>query len=138
MGFRKQKITYNLVWPEDHDYHGLEVLTKSLSVSELMDLTRMAEKANAADADMAADASDKMLSTFAKSLISWNLEDEDGTPVPATRDGISDQDMAFVQSVLAEWMGAVAGVSAPLDKASASTGISGETLNLAELSSPLK
>lgn len=138
MGFRKQKKIYNLVWPEDHEYSGLEVNAASLSVSELMDLTRMGEKAKSADADMANDASDKMLTTFAKALVSWNLEDEDGTPVPATRDGFSSQDMAFVQAVLAEWMGAIAGVSAPLDGTSDSGGTSGETLNLAELSSPLK
>ena len=42
-----------------------------------------------------------------KALIEWNLEDEDGTPVPATIEGLLAQPPAFVSFLLSEWLKAV-------------------------------
>lgn len=133
-GFRLPKKTYNITWPENHDYAGLEVRAHGVSVGVVQELGRLQEKA----ADNTADVTDFLISVFDKALISWNLETEDGRPVPADRGGILSQDMELVMSVIGEWMTAITGVSPPLNQPSGSTGISDqETLSLANLSQSL-
>lgn len=57
---------------------------------------------------------------FADSLISWNLEEDDGTPIPCTRDALFtkvDNDLAL--SLATEWIERLGGkVDAPLQQSS--------------------
>ncbi len=51
-------------------------------------------------------------------LISWNLQDSDGNPVPATADGFCSQPPAFASAVLSHWKDAVTGLTTPLEEPS--------------------
>jgi hypothetical protein len=116
MGYRRTKKKYRLTF-EDEDLAGLEVLMGSLSIAEFMELTEASTAAQAAG-DTAGNAVTGLLEKFAGSIVSWNLEDEDGSPVPATFDGVKAQELGFVMSVVMAWMDAVAAVD-PTSRASA-------------------
>jgi hypothetical protein len=65
-----------------------------------------------------------LFETFATALVSWNLEDEDGTPVSADLEGIQSQDMEFILAVVRAWLEAVSSVNAPLGEGSTGGGTS--------------
>lgn len=116
MGYKRK--LYHLTWPEDHALHGLEVTTKGLTVERLFKMTTLASGLGGGGAAEQADAATKLFAEFARCLISWNLEEDDSTPVPATAEGVADQDMGFMIGLIMAWMDAVAGVDIPLPAAS--------------------
>lgn len=78
-----------------------------------MELTEWENKDSYTREDM-----EEVFGEFAKVLVSWNLEDEDGEPVPTTYEGLMSYDFQFVLAVVLGWMQAVAGVPTPLDRPS--------------------
>jgi hypothetical protein len=117
MGYKRK--AYTLVWPEGHDLHGLEVTTKGLPVKKLFELVQLSDQlTGGGDTGEMVTVADKLFAGFAERLVSWNLEDDDGTPVPATLEGVQDQDMDFMVSLIMTWMNEVANVDAPLPQAS--------------------
>ena len=105
----------------DPEYAGLEVRVKSLPVGQLLKVGRFADTAREAfDLSMVED----LFTAFAGSLISWNLEEPEGVPVPATLDGVLSQETDFMIAVALEWATTLAGVSADLGKDSSSGPIS--------------
>lgn len=115
MGHRRKSKVYKLVWPEDHENHGLEVCVKSLSTAELMRLGSLADKDLTEDLSPEAMAAlEDMMRLFASKLVKWNLEDEDGEPVPATYEGLNSQELDFTMELIDAWMNTVAGIAAPL------------------------
>lgn len=118
MGYKREKKVYKLKF-EDAQYDGLEVKVKSLTMGELVGFTKLLEiKNNKADSEESLDAFDQLLENFSKSLVSWNLEDEDDTPVPTTKEGLMSQDPEFIFYVIESWLEAVAGVPTPLSRPS--------------------
>jgi hypothetical protein len=64
---------------------------------------------------------EELIKLFAGALVSWNLEEEaeDGiAPVPATYEGLMDQDMDFVIDLILSWMDGVVSISDPLSSKS--------------------
>lgn len=51
-------------------------------------------------------AIEKLVKAFALSLVDWNLEDDEKRPVPADARHLLAQDLPFVLTVIAAWMGA--------------------------------
>lgn len=125
MGFRRKAKTYTLVWPEDHEYSGLEVTMAPLSVGDLMGFNPETM------------TNSQLIELLNENLISWNLEDEDGTPVPADENGIASLDVGMMAAIAFEWLQGVAGVPAPLERPSLNGHNSVEALNLAALSQSL-
>jgi hypothetical protein len=114
----KRKL-YTLKWGEDHELHGLEVTTKGLSIEKLVELMKLAASIPAEkDVETAAATGGRLFGEFAKRLVAWNLEEDDGAPVPATAEGVADQDFDFMLGVVTAWMDAVASVDTPLPKSS--------------------
>lgn len=52
-------------------------------------------------------------------LIDWNLEDDDGNPLPANKEGARRATFAFIDRLLTEWVKAQTGVPGPLGAQSA-------------------
>ena len=42
-----------------------------------------------------------LVDAFAGAIVSWNLEDDDGQPVPTDRDTIRGQDIVFISRIVA-------------------------------------
>ena len=120
MGQGYKRKTYKLKWPEGHSLHGLEVVTKGLSVEATFELASLAAGLAAESATEAKVATaNKLFAGFADRLVSWNLEEDDGSPVPATLAGVTDQDMGFMIALITTWIDAVSSVDTPLPPASA-------------------
>ncbi len=121
-GYRHQPKEYRLTF---EDYPGLEIVTRSVSTGRLVKLMRMAVRLQSKDLTDAseltsedADAVEALFSGFAKALKWWNLQDDEGRPVPATREGVEDQEFDFVLSLVNDWIEAVAGTPGDLGKGS--------------------
>jgi hypothetical protein len=115
----KRKV-YKLKWPEGHELHGLEVTTKGVSVRKAFELdTLMDSLAGEGSTESKVEIADRLFAEFAERLISWNLEEDDGTPVLPTLAGVQDQDQGFMLGLIGTWIGAVTSVDIPLPEGSA-------------------
>jgi hypothetical protein len=114
-----QRKVYSLKWAPGHDLHGLEVSLTGMSIRRMAKLDALiARLAGTADTGDKLAAADEMFHEMAACLVAWNLEDHAGNPVPATYEGLADQDIAFIGDLAATWMGAAASVDIPLPQPS--------------------
>ncbi|MBT2508800.1 hypothetical protein J7I98_23520 [Streptomyces sp. ISL-98] len=113
MGFRKKTKPVVLTFEGDPDLDGLEVHVRGKSLGEYLEIIGLTES------DIDGPALVRQLEEFAKGLISWNLEEEDGTPVPPTRDAVFAQDKDMMLRVATRWFERLEGaVDAPLPESS--------------------
>lgn len=112
MGYRHKRKRINVCFEEGHEYHGLEVTLRGMSLGEYLELEGIGEVDRSSVGDQ--------LRRFAESLISWNLEDEDtGEPVPTTVEAVYAQDQDLMLMLATRWIEALRGiVSAPLEQSS--------------------
>lgn len=108
MGFVHSRPDYKLIF--DGNLSGLEVVAKAAGIGDYLAISEMAGTL----ATIPPDPSDvaklrKLFEAFAKQLVSWNLEEPEGTPVPTTLKGLLSQDPRFVARIILAWMDAVAG-----------------------------
>lgn len=117
MGYRKIPTIYTLdALPEEE---GLVVRMKSIRIGKLRKLMRTVSEAEVSDgADEA--MLDEMFSLLAEGLISWNLEDENGIPIPADMSGIDQQELPFTLKILKAWLDNMTGPDEELGKGSPS------------------
>lgn len=111
MGYKRTAKKYELVFDQDSgDFAGLELTLKGLSIGKYLKIAELAESASDGQGDLG-----PLFTAFADALISWNLEDDNG-PVPATFEGVQEQELDFVMTLITKWLTSVAGVSAPLER----------------------
>jgi hypothetical protein len=113
MGFKIKHKVYKLDFTGT-EYDGLEVRVGGLTMGEWMEFVGLA------DSDEPSNDTDRMLKMFAAHLKSWNLEDEDDEPVPATLDALRSVDFKMVMFIIHAWMDALADVPKGTGKGSAS------------------
>lgn len=114
MGFVPPRKIYKLQFA-DGDFQGAEVRMRGISTGQFMDIGEDREKA-----EEEYEARVRLFSLTAEQLVSWNLEREDGTPVPANLDGIREQDLRFTFALIDAYQQAIAGVPDPLQQGSPS------------------
>ncbi|MFC5834659.1 hypothetical protein [Nonomuraea insulae] len=116
MGYKRPARVYKLVFNEDDDMAGLEVKARSMSTGGLLDMAPLLDlQLSASPTAEEMESIAELLERFAGVLVSWNLEDDDDEPVPATLEGLLDQDIDFVLRIILAWADAISGVPAPLD-----------------------
>ncbi len=118
MGFKAPRKLFVLKF-EDEKYEGLVVKAKSLPVGQFLEMGELASgfaKSDKKSFDPKIVV--EMFSIFSKSLHEWNLEDDNGDPIPTTVDGLQTLELDFVMLLVEAWMDAIASVSVPLDKKS--------------------
>lgn len=126
MGYVRKR-TFKISFGAGHEFEGLEVRMRSVSVGRLL---RLMPKIDALD-DIAATSNpenvtdvEEVFRELATLIDSWNIEDEDEdgqrVPVPATFEGLMDQDLRLVNCIVQQWAQHVAGVPAPLEQPSPS------------------
>lgn len=116
MGYRPKKKIYTLAF-EDPEFEGLEVKIRGLNTGQVMDI-------DAARASGTESAIVTMLKLMSEQLVEWNVEDDEGQPVPTTFDGVLSLDVDFNWAIVNAWQNAAAGVPAPLDETSTDTELS--------------
>jgi hypothetical protein len=112
MGYRPKKKIYDLKF-EDPDMDGLEVKLRGLNTGQVL----QADEARTEGGD---DRIHGLLRMYADQLVAWNIEDEDGKPLPMTIDAVLGLDLDFNMKIIDTWRMAIAGVPAPLDSDSLS------------------
>ncbi|MEU2402818.1 hypothetical protein ABZ609_00530 [Streptomyces rubiginosohelvolus] len=113
MGYRKQPKPLILTFENDEELAGLEVHVRRKSLGEYLEIVGLAES------DIDGPVLVRQLEEFARSLISWNLEEEDGTPVPPSRDAVFAQDKDLMLKIATRWLERLEGVvDAPLPESS--------------------
>jgi len=111
MGFREPS-TIKLVFDENDELHGLEVQMRGMSIADFMQSSGL----DGSDGDDAA----ATMKRFYTHLASWNLEDENGQPVPVT--DAPNRDSRMIRRLNNAWIEAVQGVhkADPLPESSTS------------------
>lgn len=112
MGYQPGRRTYVLQF-EDRD--GLEVKTSSCSTAELLDISNLMDQIKG-QSDMNALA--ELAPRFEKVLQSWNVEDDNGEPVPATAAGLLGLEHHFGIEIVDAWVTVLLGVPDPLEQPS--------------------
>lgn len=107
--FVRQRKVLRLVFEDEYD--GLVVRMRSLSIGELLDFDRL----QSGDGDISEVLG--LLDLAASKIISWNLVNEDGTPVPTTTEALRAEDPDFIMLLIRTWMRqAVHGVRGTQDR----------------------
>lgn len=89
------------------DAEGAVVKMRSASIATIIELTEGEDLTAVEEIEI-----------MARHLIEWNLEDADGAPLPATAAGVLQLEVPFKSLILAEWMKATRGITAPFDRRS--------------------
>lgn len=110
-GYRHQIPRVTVVFEPGHEYHGCEVVLRKLKLGEYLDIVGINPESGATHIG-------DQLRKMADKLISWNLEDESGVPVPTTPEAVLEQDKDLMLAVLGAWLDGINGVSAPLEQPS--------------------
>ena len=112
MGFTVPRRQGHLVFSEDADYEGAEVMVNlDSSMGLLFEINDLEDR----DGDSGVK---RAIEAFAEHvLVSWNLEDE-GEAIPATPQGMGGLPLRFGLACINAWTEAVATPASPLDQSS--------------------
>jgi hypothetical protein len=129
-GYTAPRKTIRLVF---EDRPGLEVRARSISMGKALELMGLAETAR----NGGTEGVDKLFRDFAAALIEWNLQEEDGAPIPPDYAGVMAQDTDFAMALVLAWMDGVTASSGPLGRRSGG-GDSSPDGAVGELSIPME
>ncbi|GAA3718309.1 hypothetical protein [Streptomyces tremellae] len=109
MGYRRKRKVIEVKLTGEHQ--GFEARLRGKTLGEFLELNGIGE--------IDRSALDNQLREMADSLISWNLEDETGAPVPATAKAVYAEDQELMLALAAEWMRLLhGGMTRPLEQPS--------------------
>ena len=115
MGFKVPRRTARVAFEEGHDYHGAEIVLRlDLPVSALFEMQHLREGDSTAD---------EAIRRFADEVIeSWNIEGDDGQPLPVQYEGgASTLPAAFIIALMDRWSQEATAAPAPLGQPSSDT-----------------
>jgi hypothetical protein len=114
MAYRRERRIYILEFA-DPEYEGLEIKVRSIPIRELTEL--MVLDPESEDPAVRVSSINKLMAAFAEALVSWNMTDENGAPLPATLEYIESEETDFVLTCIAQWMAVISRVNdaSPLD-----------------------
>lgn len=120
MGFTPPRKVFTLDFTGT-ELEGFEVKVASADLNTFLGLLSLADKADAGGKE-SLDAINSLFEGFARLVRSWNLDDEDGQPVPVGVEGLRTLELGQAMHVIRAWIAAVSDVPAPLDQPSSGTG----------------
>lgn len=107
---------------EFEELAGLEIKVKAISVGQLLDMD-----ARVVDLDTGggwtqgmSNELDYLMEQFIGQVVEWNMEEEDGSPVPVSVEGLRTLEIPTLVQIIASWLTNSAGVSREEGKAPAS------------------
>jgi hypothetical protein len=118
-GYKPKFKTYKLFFA-DPEMDGLEVTARSIPVGPLLELSVTDPEQDPY----------KSVRHFADALVDWNIEDDDGNPVPANLEGLATLEIDFVLEVVRAWTQALTAVRPPLPEGSPSGGTSAPEVSI--------
>jgi hypothetical protein len=116
-GFTVPRDIYKLEF-DGEQYAGIVVRVRAASFGTLLhidDLFQPGESSEYADTRKKVDELHQM---FVDHLVDWNLEEEDGRPVPVTVEGLRSQQGPFTNAIITAWRTTPVEVPVPLERPS--------------------
>ena len=111
MGYKRKVLHFTF-----EDTPGLEVYARSLSVRKALEVTRKFGELGEADVqNMTEEQAADLFAPFVSRVVSWSLEEEDGTPVPVTIDAFLDWDMDEAYKIFLAWMAKATNIAVPTE-----------------------
>lgn len=128
MGHKVKRKAYKMIFADGSPLDGATILMGTLSIGELVEFGVSATKAksiaDAADSGAVGpefvEAINDLTKTIGTKLISWDLEEEDGTPIPANVQGVSTLEIPWIMALIGAWTNVLVNVDPSLGKESAS------------------
>lgn len=123
MGFRPSdnKTEYNLHF-EGGPLAELEIKVTACSVNEFNEIMSGAD----AVGQDAINGANKLLAKFAENIVSWNMENADGSPMAISAETLGGLEQPLVIRLISAWQAAMVTVPNPLKPGSVSGGHSEE------------
>ncbi len=115
MGFQLQ-TNFHLFF-EDDAFIGAEVTMSRMSMLEAFEFDKVRFREFTTIEELEQKSRD-LADIVAKHLVSWNLEDRAGKPVPCTTKGILGQQDDLLPALVSAYVQAVTGVPGPLGRSS--------------------
>lgn len=106
MGYRRA-ATLKLIF-EDEEFEGLEVRVRQVPLATFIDIADLSSR------DFSTENMRELFREFGELLESWNVEDGNGQPVPATAEGLYGMDWAFGVRLVQVWIETVQGMAGRL------------------------
>lgn len=116
MGFQRKRKLYDLDF-EGTALEGLSMVMRGLSVSEYLELSALADLAKASTEKQVEEVR-ALFVRVANKIERWDLEDEDGKPIPPSTDELMSWDFDDAMATVDAWMAKVQGVPDPLEQKS--------------------
>lgn len=118
MGFKRKSLV--LEFGEDTEFAGLSMRMKRLSIDDLFTIAdlRSGLTLDEAGRKKLHDLADKV----SAGILSWDYEDENDQPIPATKDVLRSEDASMLMAIAKAWMNAATAVSGPLPQPSTDGG----------------
>lgn len=107
MGYKPKFKVHELTFGPEYD--GLQVTARGVSVGEFLEISSGVTLGRAYE-------------LLAQNLVSWNLEDADDKPIPATREELDKLDRLLVDHMADQWIAAIQRVPTPLEPSSPAGG----------------
>lgn len=112
-----KRKNYRLTWPEGHVRHGLTVVMRGMAIDD-MEAARAFQGVERDDVKASAALLAQIAELLAAKMVSWDLAEDDDTPVPTTAEAIRKEDISMVMEILNAWTEVAMGVKASLGKGS--------------------
>lgn len=119
MGHKLVRKGYSLKFADGSPLDGAQIVLGSLSIGQIMQVRQLMHTVSQSTSPVEQmEAFDTVILMAADKLVSWDLEEEDGTPIPATREGVLSLDGELMLPIINAWLDAAKGTDAPLPDAS--------------------
>lgn len=102
MGHKRQRKILSLTF---EDEPGLEIFARSCTVRKFLWMVQLVDKLSAGT--LPQDVVDELVEWFAGRIVSWNIEDDEGRPVPVSADYLLDEDIDWAVKVVMGWAAGV-------------------------------
>lgn len=111
------KVPINIIKLIFEDMPELEIRIKTGTMAKFLKIARLYSKIDPNNLDdEGIDKLEEFFRLFASNLHSWNLEDDEGKPLPLNAESLMDLDPIFMMKIIREWIMAIKGVDADLGK----------------------
>jgi len=114
--FTPEPTHYDLVFTAP-EFQGMRVEMRRMSLGESLALDEM-RLSTSSGAEGNVKRVRRVAETVAAKIVSWNLADELGQPLPVSVDALLGQEESVMNAIVSSYITAVRGVDAPLDSAS--------------------
>lgn len=136
MGVRPERTILNLTFSEDTPLSEVKV---KIGCCNIREMNSMLDQDAGTTGKQVVEANRYVEGLFFKYLIEWNLDDEDGNPLPKTQEGMETLEPSILTQLIMSWQTAMMAVPTKSKKQSQNGGISEElSLGLAKSSESLE